>query len=92
LKINLFIKDSLKEIAKKNFVLKNGMMGKNMKLLCKIILFMVKANFSILTEIFMKDNCRKVCQMVLEFSYFQMEINMKEIGFVINIKDMARLL
>jgi len=68
------------------------MMGKNMKVLFKIMLFMVKANFSILTEIFMKDSCRKVCQMVLEFLYFQMEINMKEIGFVINIKDMARFL
>ena len=92
MKINLFVKDSLLEIAKKDFVLKNGIMRKNMKVLCKIIIFMVKANCSILTEIFMKDSCRKVCQTVLEFKFFQMEINMKEIGFAINIKDMARLL
>ena len=90
--MELYLKDSLKEIAMKNSVFKNKMMSKNKKELGKIMLFMVKENFSILMEIFMKDSCMKVCQMVLEFIYFQMEINMKEIGYVINIKDMVRLL
>ncbi len=90
MKMELYIKVSLKEIANKGMAYKNGMMVQNMKEIGKIIWCTVKVNFSMPMEIFMKDSGKKAQKMVLEFIDFQMEIYMKETGILISIKDMAK--
>ena len=48
-----------------------------------------KANFISRLEIFMMENENIIKQMVLEFSSVQMELNIKEIGRIINSMDLV---
>ena len=86
MKMELFLRDNVMVMINKDKVFKFGDMAQNMREHGKIIWLKGKENSCMLMEISMMDSGRMINQMVLEYTSFKMEISMKEISLIINMK------